>query len=244
MMKSIESCKTPGDPCRCTRQHSQRSSLPLPSPWIKHSPVFFFFTMLFTNEFHFFLSFTNWFKSFNECSVTLLMSSIHNIRGFLLSLLLQLFPTCNLVLFDLCSPLGLLWCYEHIHPCSIKNVLAIYFKCKIIHHNMSVCKMGRVLDTPRRRYIAFSHCSWRKILSIIMCDWKVSWVFNPMWTQQRLGGKPRYQEQGGFFTGNIIIQYQVRMSKLDTWGQTARVLAEMCDHNVEKEFLNVAFYLM
>ena len=24
--------KTPGDPCRCTRQHSQRSGLPLPSP--------------------------------------------------------------------------------------------------------------------------------------------------------------------------------------------------------------------
>ena len=27
-------CKTPGDPCRCTRQHSQRSGLPLPSRWI------------------------------------------------------------------------------------------------------------------------------------------------------------------------------------------------------------------
>ena len=33
-------CKTPGVPCGCTRQHSQRSGLPLPSPWIKHWPVF------------------------------------------------------------------------------------------------------------------------------------------------------------------------------------------------------------
>ena len=29
-------CKTPGDPCGCTRQYSLRSGLPLPSPWIKH----------------------------------------------------------------------------------------------------------------------------------------------------------------------------------------------------------------
>ena len=29
-------CKTPGDPCGCTRQYYQRSGLPLPSPWIKH----------------------------------------------------------------------------------------------------------------------------------------------------------------------------------------------------------------
>jgi hypothetical protein len=29
-------CKTPGDPYGCTRQHSQRSGLPLPSPSIKH----------------------------------------------------------------------------------------------------------------------------------------------------------------------------------------------------------------
>ena len=27
-------CKTPGDPCGCTRQNSQRSGLPLSSPWI------------------------------------------------------------------------------------------------------------------------------------------------------------------------------------------------------------------
>jgi hypothetical protein len=29
-------CKTPGDPCGCTRQFYQRSDLPLPSPWIKY----------------------------------------------------------------------------------------------------------------------------------------------------------------------------------------------------------------
>ena len=33
-------CNTPGDPCGCTRQHSQSSGLPLPSPWIKHWSVF------------------------------------------------------------------------------------------------------------------------------------------------------------------------------------------------------------
>ena len=27
-------CKIPGDPCGCTRQHFQRSGLPLPSPGI------------------------------------------------------------------------------------------------------------------------------------------------------------------------------------------------------------------
>ena len=31
-------CKTPGDSCGCTRQHSQRSGLLLPSPWIKLCP--------------------------------------------------------------------------------------------------------------------------------------------------------------------------------------------------------------
>ena len=30
-------CKTPGDPCGCTRQHYQRSGLPLPCPWINQS---------------------------------------------------------------------------------------------------------------------------------------------------------------------------------------------------------------
>ena len=35
-------CKTPGDPCECTRQHSQRSGLPLPSPWIQRLSVFSF----------------------------------------------------------------------------------------------------------------------------------------------------------------------------------------------------------
>ena len=34
-------CKTPGDPCGCTRQYYKRSGLPLPSPWIKY---WFFFS--------------------------------------------------------------------------------------------------------------------------------------------------------------------------------------------------------
>ena len=33
-------CKIPGDPCGCTRQHSQRNGLPLAYPWITHWSVF------------------------------------------------------------------------------------------------------------------------------------------------------------------------------------------------------------
>ena len=33
-------CKTPGDPCGCTRQYYKMSGLPLPSPWIKNGSVF------------------------------------------------------------------------------------------------------------------------------------------------------------------------------------------------------------
>ena len=32
-------CKIPGGPCGCTRQHSQRSGLPLPSPLNKYWSV-------------------------------------------------------------------------------------------------------------------------------------------------------------------------------------------------------------
>ena len=70
-------CKTsPGDPCGYTRQHSESSGSPLPSPWNKYWSVFF------TNKFHFFLSFTNWFESFTDSPVTLLISPIHRIWSF------------------------------------------------------------------------------------------------------------------------------------------------------------------
>ena len=31
-------CKTPGDPCGCNRQQSQRNGLPLSFPWDKYLP--------------------------------------------------------------------------------------------------------------------------------------------------------------------------------------------------------------
>ena len=67
-------CKTPGDPSGSTSAVAFSLDLTFVS--------FLFLTMLYTNVRHFFLSFANWIRSFNESLVTLLMSSIHRIRGF------------------------------------------------------------------------------------------------------------------------------------------------------------------
>ena len=53
--------KTPDDSCGCTRHNSQRSSLPLPCPWIKHCS--FFSSWLCRSLINAIsLSFTNWLK--------------------------------------------------------------------------------------------------------------------------------------------------------------------------------------
>ena len=81
-------CKTPGDPCGCTKDwFAVAFSLDLTFV------CFLFLTVLFTNEFHFFLSFTNWFRSFNGSPVTLLMSSIHRIWGFPFFLAVAVIPS-------------------------------------------------------------------------------------------------------------------------------------------------------
>ena len=70
-------CKNPGDPWGCTRQHSQRSGLLLPSPWFKHWSVSSsWLCLLMSSTFPVF----HLFKSFTANPVTLLMS-IHLIRG-------------------------------------------------------------------------------------------------------------------------------------------------------------------
>ena len=94
-------------------------------------------TVLYTNVRHFFLSFTNWFKSFTLSPVTLLMSSIHRIRGFPFFLAPALIPSIISLSKDWCARI----------TCPNYRIFCILIMASNERLGHTLCKISLLLST-------------------------------------------------------------------------------------------------